>query len=163
MNCGILNPGSCSGWLPVSVSERRQIVLAIHARHAAAILARKKTHELRRRLTNVEKGDRIYLYETSPESAVIGGFYVGSIDRDTPRGIWKRIGKGFAISKSDFDAYVAGAREVVAIQVENVFRLRRPTQVRELMGVDSGFSPPQSALILRSQSVREHLDRLLPK
>ena len=143
-------------------SEPRQIVLAIHARHAAAILAKKKTHELRRRLTNVEKGDRIYLYATSPESAVIGGFSVGAVDRDTPRGIWKRIGKGFAIPKSDFDAYVAGAREVVAIRVENAFHLRRPTQVRELMGVDSAFSPPQSALILRSQSVREHLARLHP-
>lgn len=140
--------------------EARQIVLAIHARHAAAILAKKKTHELRRRLMNVDKGDRIYLYATSPESAVIGGFSVGAVERDTPRGLWKRIGKGFAISKRDFDAYVSGAREVVAIQVENTFHLRRPTQVRELMGVDSAFSPPQSALILRSQSVREHLAQL---
>ena len=140
-------------------SEPRQIVLAIHAHHASAILARKKTHELRRRLS-VGTGDRIYLYATSPDSAVIGGFSVGAVDRDTPHGLWKRIGKGFAISKSDFDAYVSGAREVVAIQVENTFRLRRPTQVRELMGVDSAFSPPQSALILRSHSVREHLARL---
>ena len=141
-------------------SEARQIVLAIHAHHAAAILSKKKTHELRRRLMNVNKGDRIYLYATSPESAVVGGFSVGAVDRDTPHGLWNRIGKGFAISKSDFDAYVSGAREVVAIQVENTFRLRRPTQVRELMGVDSAFNPPQSALILRSHSVREHLARL---
>lgn len=138
----------------------RHILLAIHARHAYAILSGKKTHELRRRLRNVAKGDRVYLYATAPNSAVIGGFSVSYVDRDTPRDIWKRIGEGFAISKGDFDAYVSGAQEVVAIRVGDTFHLRRPTQARELMGVDAAFSPPQSALILRSQPVRSHLARL---
>ena len=150
------------GWV-VSDSEARQIVLAIHGRHADAILCGKKTHELRRRLPTVEEGDFVYLYATAPQSAVVGGFRIKGVRREGPRKMWKLVGgKGFAISKSEFEAYVAGASEVVALEVEEPVRLRRSAPLEELAGLDSGFRPPQSAIVLRSHSLRSHLEALAP-
>ena len=141
----------------------RQIVLAIHGRHADAILRGKKTYELRRRLPAVSEGDYVYLYATAPQSAVVGGFRVKRVRREGPGKMWKLVGgKGFAISKSEFEAYVAGASEVVALEVAEPVRLRRSAPVGELAGVDSGFRPPQSAVVLRSHSLRSHLEALAP-
>lgn len=140
----------------------RQVVLAIHGRHANAILDGKKTHELRRRPPALSAGDRVYLYATSPQSAVVGWFIVRSVSRHTPNKVWADVGAGFAISKTEFDKYVAGAREVVALEVAETSRLRRPSGARELVGVDSAFTPPQSAVVLRSPSLRTHLEQLSP-
>lgn len=141
--------------------EPRRIVLAIHGRHARAILGGRKTHELRRRLPALTPGDWVYLYETAPESAVIGGFRVKGVRRECPKAMWDLVGEdGFAISKSEFQAYVDGATEVVAIEVADPFRLRRSASVAELAGVDSTFRPPQSATFLRSSTLLAHLQAL---
>ncbi len=148
------------GWV-MSDSEARHIVLAIHGRHADAILCGKKTHELRRRLPAVSEGDYVYLYATAPQSAVVGGFRIKRVRREGPRQMWKLVGRrGFAISKAEFEAYVAGASEVVALEVAEPVRLRRSAPVGELAGLDSGFRPPQSAVVLRSPSLRNHLEAL---
>ena len=139
----------------------RKIVLAIHGRHADAILCGEKTHELRRRFPTVSEGDFVYLYATAPQSAVVGRFRIKGVRREVPKRMWRLVGRrGFAISKSEFEAYVDGASEVVALEVEEPVRLRQPTPVKELQGVDSGFRPPQSAIVLRSPSLRDHLDAL---
>lgn len=137
------------------------IVLAIHGRHARAILCGEKTHELRRRLPALSPGDCVYLYETAPKSAVVGGFRVKSVRRERPKAMWDLVGAdGFAISKAEFQAYVNGAQEVVALEVADPFRLRRSATVAELAGVDSAFRPPQSATFLRSSTLLAHLQAL---
>ena len=141
--------------------EPRRIVLAIHGRHARAILGGRKTHELRRRLPTLSPGDWVYLYETAPESAVVGGFRVKGVRRACPEAMWDLVGAdGFAISESEFLAYVDGAKEVVALEVADPFRLRRSASVAELVGVDSDFRPPQSATFLRSSNLLTHLQAL---
>lgn len=141
--------------------EPRRIVLAIHGRHARAILGGRKTHELRRRLPTLSPGDWVYLYETAPESAVVGGFRVKGVRRERPKAMWDLVGAdGFAISKSEFDAYVSGAEEVVALEVADPFSLRRSASVPELVGVDSAFRSPQCATFLRSSALLAHLQAL---
>ena len=143
-----------------SAEGSRQLVLAIHERHANAILGGNKTHELRRRLRSVAEGDRVYLYATAPASAVIGSFVVRSVSRMTPAGMWEEIGDGFAISESEFHTYTAGAAEVTALEVGEPRRLRRPAAAGELTRIAPEFSPPQSVSMLRSPAVQTHLERL---
>ena len=138
----------------------RHVVLAIHGRHAQAILNGEKTHELRRRLPTIAEGDYVWLYETAPQSAIVGGFVVGGVSRRSPTSIWADMGSGFAITKNEFDDYVAGAAEVVAIEVGESFRLRRPSAKQEMAGVGSGFTPPQSVTVLHSRILTVHLERL---
>lgn len=141
--------------------EPRRIVLAIHGRHAEAILCGRKTHELRRRLPTLTPGDWVYLYETAPESAVVGGFRVKGVRRERPKAMWDVVGRdGFAITKSEFQAYVRGAKEVIALEVADPFRLRRSASAAELAGVDSAFRPPQCATFLRSSTLLAHLQAL---
>ena len=138
----------------------RQILIAIHERHADAILRGTKTHELRRRLRSVSEGDRVYLYATAPISAVVGCFVVRSVNRNSPDGIWAAIGTGFAISEAEFDAYTSGAAEVTALEVADPSRLRRPAAVPELIEIAPEFTPPQSVTMLRNPGLREHLEQL---
>lgn len=138
----------------------RHVALAIHGRHAQAILNGEKTHELRRRLPTISKGDYVWLYETAPQSAIIGGFIVGQVSRQSPTRIWANVGSGFAITKDEFEDYVAGAAEVVALKVGESFRLRRPSAKQEMAGVGSGFTPPQSVTVLHSRILTGHLERL---
>ena len=138
----------------------RQLIIAIHERHADAILNGKKTHELRRRLRSVSEGDRVYLYATAPVSAVVGWFVVRSVSRNAPDSMWAEVGAGFAISETEFDAYTSGAAEVTALEVAEPSRLRRPAAVPELIEIAPDFTPPQSVTMLRNPGLREHLEQL---
>lgn len=140
-----------------------RIVLAIHSRHAQAILCGEKTHELRKRLPRLSRGDLVYLYETAPTSAIVGGFVVDDVHRDTPAQTWQAVGSGFAITKPEFDGYVNGSREVVALKVSRVFRLKKSATKDELSKVADAFTPPQSAVIVRDQALAQHLDALTLK
>ena len=142
------------------MNANTHIVLAIHRRHAQAILRGEKTHELRKRLPRLVRGDRVYLYETAPTSAIVGGFTIGDVSRDTPMATWQAVGDGLAISKPEFDGYVNGSKEVIALQVSNTFRLRKSATREDLLKVVARFTPPQSAIIVRDQALTDHLDAL---
>lgn len=146
------------------MAESSEILLAIHERHANAIMAKRKTHELRKRIPTLAEGALVYLYQTAPRSAVIGRFVVRSVHRKPPCEAWSDVGTdGFCISEPEFTAYVGTATEVTALEVDDPVWLCRPATVSELRDIDAGFHPPQSASYLRSEAIRKYLEDLLPQ
>lgn len=137
-----------------------RIVLAIHSRHAQAILEGEKTHELRKRLPRLSRGDVVYLYETAPTSSIVGGFVVDGVRRDTPARTWRTVGNGFAITKPEFDGYVNGSEKVIALKVSGAFRLKNAVTKNDLAALAVTFTPPQSAVVVRDPTLVRHLDTL---
>lgn len=143
-------------------TDARQVVLAIRPRFASAILDGSKTYELRKRLPKgLRSGDLVYLYETAPTSAMVGAFTIADVLPISPDDAWEQVGQGFAISKTEFDTYVNGAKQVVALKVDERFRLRESLSHNALASIDASFSPPRSARLIRSLELANLLRELV--
>lgn len=113
-------------------------------------------------MPRVPRGATIYVYATSPESAIVGSFTAGDVMKDTPAAIWRQLRKELAIDKADYDRYFSGCSLASALEVVEPQRLRRPASLSELGGVSQSwtFTAPQSSLRLRDEAVRRHLEAL---
>lgn len=122
-------------------------LMSIRPEYSARIFDGTKTFELRRRPVRIARADVVVVYETSPTRAVVGAFQVKSVRSDSPRRIWRDLGRSLGISRRAFDEYFAGAVGACAIEVGDVCRIAPVTlaEVREELG---GFVPPQSYLRL---------------
>jgi predicted transcriptional regulator len=143
------------------MNSRRALVLAIHPEHAESILSGEKTFEVRSRLPRLPFGTRVYLYATSPVSAVIGGFEAGVVLEASAESIWEQVGRALGVSKEAFEKYVRGRQRIKAVQVLNPFRLNRSVPRTELTSGPNPYSPPQSSSFLRNTGLQLHLESLL--
>ena len=139
------------------------LVLAIHPRHAQAILAGDKQFEIRRRFPQVPAGTVVYMYATAPICAIVGGFVVETRHSGAPEQLWSTVGEKACISHAEFSAYVQGNATATAVKVRSSFRLRRDVERDELAGISGGsVSPPQSVQYIRSAPLKAHLEALAP-
>lgn len=82
------------------------LLLSIRPEYAAKIFNHTKTVELRRvrpRLLN--EGDRVVVYVSSPEKAVVGSFKVDNIVEKPVTELWEEVEKLAGISHEDFYDY----------------------------------------------------------
>lgn len=126
------------------LDSKRYLFLSIHQQYAELILEGKKTVELRRRKPNVEAGDIVILYATSPMCSVLGTAEIKGITEDTPSAIWESCGKKAKLPKENFDVYFDASSTAVAISLKNHQRLDKPIPLSCLRKLLSNFSPPQS-------------------
>ena len=142
--------------------QSRQLVLAIHGRFASAILNGTKAYELRKRLPKgLSAGDRVYLYETAPTSAIVGAFTIAKVLKLSVPEAWQTVGAGLGITKEEFDSYVNGAGKVVALKVQERFRLRRQQSCQDLASLDAAFCPPRSAVVIENDALLAYLGELI--
>ncbi|MDE0040937.1 MAG: ASCH domain-containing protein, partial [Candidatus Poribacteria bacterium] len=64
-------------------------LISIRPNFAEAILAGKKTVEIRRRIPALQVGTRLWIYATRPLGAIIGTAIVAKIIEGTPTELWK--------------------------------------------------------------------------
>lgn len=136
------------------------IILAIHPRHASAILQGRKTAELRVRFPESSRGSTVYLYSTAPVSAIVGGFVVSEIAEGAPRDLWARFGDALHVEHREFASYTKGRSFAKVLRVTAPFLLRRPVPTSEMAGVALGYSSPQSYRLVRNRELSAHLLRL---
>ena len=122
-------------------------IISIFPDHADAILAGRKTIELRRRVPVLPLGMRLWIYATRPTGAVVGYVTVERVTRARPLTIWRQHRKGTGIDYGTFSAYFDGAKEAVAILLAAAKRVR-PITIDQLREIRCRFHPPQVLTLL---------------
>lgn len=122
-------------------------LISIHPAYADAILAGKKTIELRRRIPELPTGTRLWIYATRPTAAVIGFVTIGNVARAHPRTIWQKHRVGAGVDHAAFTAYFNGAEMGVAILLKAAQRVG-PISIEKLREIRQRFHPPQVLLRL---------------
>lgn len=122
----------------------RDVLVSVRPQFASKILDGQKTVELRRRFSEVgANGAVIFIYSTSPISAVVGSARINCVLKLPVSKIWKEHGAAACISKPEFDEYFAGLKYGFAILLEGVQRLKKQVTAADLE-VQFGIVPPQS-------------------
>lgn len=121
----------------------RDVLISIQPDFVAKILSGKKTIELRKKPFPVNGGVRIWIYSTSPTSAIEATAFVSIVDADTPENIWKKYSSKCGISKDAYDAYYAGSSEAYALHINDAKRLDKKMKLDEIKNLSEGFTPPQ--------------------
>jgi len=129
------------------VAETTDAIISIHPNYAAAILAGKKTIELRRRVPELPIGTRLWIYATRPTGAVIGIATIQEVARAHPSAIWRKHREGTCVDHASFKAYFNGAQQAVAILLAAV-RHVGPITIDQLREIRDSFHPPQVLLRL---------------
>jgi predicted transcriptional regulator len=124
------------------VPDATDAIISIHPNYADAILAGKKTIELRRRIPELPSGTRLWIYATRPTGAVIGVATIQEVARAHPSAIWKKHRDGAGVDHASFKAYFHGTQQGVAILLEAV-RHVGPITVHQLREIRDSFHPPQ--------------------
>ena len=124
------------------MSRTSNAIISIKPHYAEAILAHRKTVELRRRIPETPRGTRLWIYATKPVAAIIGTAAVAEISRGAPSDIWDAYGSDAHITPQAFQAYFEGTDQAIAMVLEDIRRLPNIgiDQLRRLL---NGFHPPQ--------------------
>jgi predicted transcriptional regulator len=124
------------------MSDAGAALISIKPRYAEAILAGRKTVELRRRVPSLVAGTRLYIYSTLPVGAVVGVVTLADVVRGTPEAIWNEYSAQAEIGKNDYDAYFSGADEAVGLVLTNIQHVV-PVTIAALRMLRPRFQPPQ--------------------
>jgi predicted transcriptional regulator len=135
------------------VPDATDAIISIHPNYADAILAGKKTIELRRRIPELPSGTRLWIYATRPTGAVIGVATIQEVARAHPSTIWKKHRNGAGVDHASFKAYFNGAQQAVAILLAAV-RHVGPITIDQLREVRDRFHPPQVLMRLTASESR---------
>jgi predicted transcriptional regulator len=121
------------------------LLLSIRPEYANKIFDRTKTVELRRvrpRLLN--EGDRVVVYVSSPQQAVVGSFKVDNIVEKPVTELWEEVEKLAGISHEDYYDYYQGVRLGVGIFLKDIHRFSQPVELHRLRNKLPNLKPPQS-------------------
>ena len=116
------------------------VLLSIRPKHVKAIEQGKKKFEFRKVIFR-KSVERIYIYETSPTSQIVGFFEVGNIIEDCPNRLWSALHSDSGVSESDFLAYYGQSQHGFAIEIKNAVFFKTPIKPKDL---NQRFIPPQS-------------------
>lgn len=136
-------------------TPRRVALLAIHPRHAEAILTGRKLVEFRKRRL-ADDVATVVMYATTPVKAIVGEFTVGQPVIDVPDRVWAAVGGVGGIDRRAFDDYYAGCPTATAIRVTRPQRYDRPVALRAVEPVPA---VPQSFSYL-SEDVAKRIREL---
>ncbi len=122
--------------------ESRALLLSLRPKYAEAILAGRKTVEVRRRRILATPGTQVVLYATRPTGAVVGLARLRETVMCHPDDAWAMHAASLGISKADFDSYLTGRRTAYLLLLEEVACID-PVSLETLRS-GSPFQPPQS-------------------
>lgn len=137
-----------------ATASKRDILVSIRPPFADAIVAGRKTVELRRRFTDgAQPGSTVLIYSSSPTQAIVASAVISGISRLHLDTLWKRFGKAACVDRDFFYTYFSGLPNGYAIVLGNVRPFRRQVKASE-MERRFGFVAPQSFMYLRQEHYR---------
>jgi predicted transcriptional regulator len=134
------------------------VLLSVRPRFAARLIDGTKTVEIRRRPTRLAIGDVALVYSSSPTRAIVGAVRISGVATRAPSTVWRRFGPRTALSKAEFDAYVAGSATATAIEVDGFRALLSPVDLSALRTRSAGFVVPQSYRFVQPMEARRLLN-----
>jgi predicted transcriptional regulator len=127
------------------------LLLSIKPEYVQRILDGQKTIELRKTRPQIQEGDFILVYASSPKKSLIGWFEVRDIVCDAPKTLWKKVQKEAGVTKQEFDSYYQNSTLGVGICIE--FKHDKELSLEEVRQRWSQFRPPQSFHYLKEDEV----------
>ena len=119
------------------------LVFSIKPHWVAAILAGRKTFELRRRPPTLAQPTAALIYETSPRCQIRVVCVVGPVITDAPENLWAKVCNFSALSRQEYDTYFGGSSAAHAIVLTEPRELESAISLVDLR-TTIGFAPPQS-------------------
>ncbi|NER35476.1 MAG: ASCH domain-containing protein [Oscillatoria sp. SIO1A7] len=120
------------------------ILLSVRPEYAQKILAGTKKVELRRARPRLEPGDRVLVYVSSPQKAVVGSFQVEKIVEEPLPALWEMVETKAGISPEEFYNYYEGVSTGVGIFFKEIRPFNQPVALGLLRKKWSSWRPPQS-------------------
>lgn len=119
------------------------MLLSVKPVYAAGIVSGEKTVELRRTRPNIDPGQLVAIYSSSPTRAVIGACRIARLDGGTPPEVKARYLAPAKITDLAFDDYFDNAREAWALHLERSVFFEEPIPLSRLRQ-SPGAEPVQS-------------------
>jgi len=134
------------------------LLLSIRPKYARKIFQGTKQVELRRVRPNIQCGDYILVYVTSPVKALEGILQVDHVIEDHPTKLWEVVENGAGVSFDEFNAYFNGAELGFGIFLKEARRIQNPISLEKLRKTLVNFHPPQTYRYLRPNEVEIYGD-----
>ena len=121
------------------------LVFSIKPVYIDKILSGEKSIEIRRKFSKKWLGEKVSLYSSSPDKALVGYAIIKNIIVDMPSTIWEKFNKNIGVNKQEFDRYTSDMDKIFAIFLDNVHAYQNIiplSQISHLIKKD--LTPPQS-------------------
>lgn len=118
-------------------------VISIKPEYVEAIIQGDKVYELRRRRPNLNKGDQLIIYQTSPDKKVTAVAEIESIIEGQLAILWEKVKKSSAVSFDEFTNYFSGCEIGYALKLKNVKKYKNPPTLEDLRSFMPKYTPPQ--------------------
>ncbi len=130
------------------------LILSIHPEYARMIFEGTKKVELRKIYPRqVESGDYVFVYVTSPVQKIIGYFEIEKIIAKEPENLWQLIKDIAGVSYEQYSEYFERVSTAYAIYVKNVQRIM-PLDLTTIKKILPEFRPPQGYLYLSGEETK---------
>jgi predicted transcriptional regulator len=135
---------------------KKYLFISIRPAFASGFLTDQKKIELRKTKPNVNIGDYVILYVSSPLKSVIAFGMIKKLIDTSPQNMWKKYSSLLGIEKSEFDNYYVGKKRAVGIEIENIIKID-PIHLYDIRDVIPNFQPPQIYRYVHNMSIFRNL------
>lgn len=123
--------------------KARPLLFSLQPQYADLVFAGDKTIELRRRAGDIANREA-FIYVSSPNRILRGGFKIGKIWSGQPDKLWKKVSESAGISRETYYSYYAGTNTAFALEILDAWEYTNPKSLEDLRLQFPGFVVPQS-------------------
>ena len=138
------------------------LLISLRPCFAELIFTGLKQVELRRRFSDFVEGRQVFIYVSSPERILRGGFRVEQVLKGSPESIWQEVSSAVGIDRPEFDAYYQGSNIAYALKIAELWEFPTPIRLQTLKNRLGCFSAPQSWRYLKADE-ESFLGRISPQ
>ena len=132
----------------------RPILLSLKPDYANLVFGGWKRAELRRRIARDMEGRNVFIYVSSPERRLRGGFTVGRVWSGSPEDVWQQVSRLAQVDRETFDSYYEGCSMAFAFAIVNIWEYKHQPDLAMLRKKFLDFVVPQSWRYLRPEEHR---------
>jgi len=122
--------------------DHKYLFISVKPEFADKIILKEKTIELRKFRPNVNIGDYVIIYASSPRKSVVAFGTIKNILIMEPQKMWDDFSKNLGIDKQRFDNYYKGIVKAVGIEFNKLVKIN-PIHLDDIRTINPGFHPPQ--------------------
>lgn len=122
----------------------RPLLISLKPVYADLVFSGLKTAELRRHITKHVEGRDVFIYVSSPEQKLRGGFRVDKVWEGTPAAIWQEVRHLAGVDRATFASYYEGRSKAFALNIAYAWQHKNPLSLSALRLKFPGFVVPQS-------------------
>lgn len=120
------------------------ILLSLRPAYADLVFSGLKKAELRRRIATDMEGRDVFIYVSSPERRIRGGFTVDKVWSGPPEIIWDQVSTLAQVDRRTFDSYYAGCSIAFALGITSVWEYKNSPSLVMIRKRFHDFVVPQS-------------------